>query len=62
MLINLSGVMVLREEHLRVPVRVYLETDPVLPQIEVAQGRKFTIDFLGRPHPPLHLRRELRRT
>lgn len=45
-LVNLSGVMVLREEHLRVPVRVYLETDPVLPQIEVAQGNRFTIDFL----------------
>jgi hypothetical protein len=29
-----------------VPVRVYLETDPVLPQIEVAKGNRFTIDFL----------------
>ena len=46
-LINLSGVMVLREEHLCVPTRIYLETDPVLPQIEVAQGRDFTIEFLG---------------
>jgi hypothetical protein len=46
-LVNLSGVMVLRAEHLRVPVRVYLETDPVLPQIEVAQGQQFTIDFLN---------------
>jgi hypothetical protein len=46
-LINLSGVMVLREEHLGVPTRIYLETDPVLPQIEVAQGRDFTIEFLG---------------
>jgi hypothetical protein len=46
-LINLSGVMVLREEHLRVPIRVYLETDPVLPQVEVAQGRRFTIDLLA---------------
>jgi hypothetical protein len=26
---------------------VYLETDPVLPQIEIAQGRTFTIDFLA---------------
>src|SRR5439155_14963275 len=25
--------------HLRVPVRIYLETDPVLPQIDVAEGR-----------------------
>jgi hypothetical protein len=46
-LVNLSGVTVLRDEHLRIPVRVYLETDPVLPQIEVAQGREFTIDFLA---------------
>jgi hypothetical protein len=46
-LINLSGASVLREEHLRVPVRIYLETDPVLPQIEVAKGRAFTIDLLA---------------
>ncbi len=46
-LVNVSGVMVLRDQHLRVPVRVYLETDPVLPQIEVAQGREFTIDLLS---------------
>ena len=36
----------LRDEHLRVPVRIYLETDPVRPQIEVAQGRQYTIDLL----------------
>lgn len=46
-LVNLSGATVLREEHLQVPARVYLETDPVLPQIEIAQGRQFTIDFLA---------------
>jgi hypothetical protein len=46
-LVNLSGATVLRAEHMRVPARVYLETDPVLPQIEVAQGRQFTIDLLG---------------
>jgi hypothetical protein len=45
-LMNLTGATVLREEHLRVPVRIYLETDPVRPQIEVAQGRAFTIDLL----------------
>ncbi|MBV8941341.1 MAG: hypothetical protein JO240_06390, partial [Solirubrobacterales bacterium] len=47
LLVNLSGVMALREEHLRVPVRVYLETDPVAPQIEIAKRSEFTIDFLG---------------
>jgi hypothetical protein len=46
-LVNLSGVTVLRAEHLGVPARVYLETDPVLPQIEVAQGREFAIDLLA---------------
>jgi hypothetical protein len=46
-LVNLTGATVLRDEHLRVPVRIYLETDPVLPQIEVAEGRAFTLDLLG---------------
>ncbi len=46
-LVNLTGATVLREEHLRVPIRVYLETDPVLPQIEVAEGRPFTIELLS---------------
>ncbi|MBI2402690.1 MAG: hypothetical protein HYV20_08140 [Gemmatimonadetes bacterium] len=46
-LINLCGATVLRDEHLRVPVRVYLETDPVLRQIEVAEGCRRTIRQLG---------------
>lgn len=46
-LVNLTGATLLRDEHLRVPVRIYLETDPVLPQIEVAQRRPFTIDLLS---------------
>jgi hypothetical protein len=46
-LLNLTGATLLREPHLRVPVRIYLETDPVLPQVEVAQGRQFTIDLLA---------------
>lgn len=45
-LVNLSGATVLRDDHRRVPVRVYLETDPVLPQIEVARGNAFTIALL----------------
>jgi hypothetical protein len=45
-LVNLTGGTVLREVHLRVPVRIHLETDPVLPQIEVAQGRELTIRLL----------------
>ena len=46
-LVNLTGATVLREEHRRVPVRIYLETDPVLPQIEVAKGTPFYLDMLG---------------
>ena len=46
-LLNLTGATVLREEHLRVPTRIYLETDPVKPQIEVARGEEFTIDLLS---------------
>ena len=45
-IVNLTGATILRDEHLRVPVRIYLETDPVLPQIEVAEERAFTIDLL----------------
>jgi hypothetical protein len=46
-LVNLTGATVLREDHLRVPVRIYLETDPVLPQIEATRGRRFTLELLG---------------
>lgn len=46
-LVNLSGATVLKEAHLKVPVRIYLETDPVTPQLEIASGRQFTIDFLA---------------
>jgi hypothetical protein len=46
-LVNVSGVTLLSEEHMRVPVRIYLETDPVLPQIEVEQGNEFTIGLMA---------------
>jgi hypothetical protein len=46
-LVNLTGATVLRDRHLEVPVRIYLETDPVAPQVEVASGRPFTIDLLA---------------
>jgi hypothetical protein len=46
-LVNLTGATVLRAEHQRVPVRIYLETDPVLPEIEVAMGNRFCIDLLN---------------
>jgi hypothetical protein len=46
LLVNVTGATVLRDEHMAAPRRLYLETDPVLPQIEVAQGREFTIGAL----------------
>lgn len=46
-LVNLTGATVLGEEHRRVPVRIYVETDPVRPEIEVALGNQSTIDLLG---------------
>lgn len=46
-LVNLTASTVLREEHLSVPLRVYLETDPVLPQIEVAKKNPLYLERLG---------------
>jgi hypothetical protein len=46
-LVNVTGAACLREEYLRVPVRIYLETDPVLSQIEAAQGRESMVAMLA---------------
>ena len=46
-IINVTGSTELREKHLRVPVRAYLETDPGVPEIEIAKGDRYTIDFLN---------------
>lgn len=46
-IINLTASTLLREEHLQIPIRIYLETDPGLPQILVAKGHHQTIDFLN---------------
>ena len=46
-LINVTASTWLREEHLPVPIRVYVETDPVLPQIAVAQGCSSTVELLS---------------
>jgi hypothetical protein len=45
-LVNLTGSTQLFEEHTRVPVRIYLETDPVTRQIEVVHGDREAIDLL----------------
>jgi hypothetical protein len=46
-LINLSSCTVLNAQHMCIPVRVYLETDPVRPQIEIAKGDPATISLLN---------------
>jgi hypothetical protein len=46
-LVNLTGATVLREEHLRIPVRIYLETDPVQAQVKAADGHQPTLMMLG---------------
>ena len=46
-LVNLTGATVLHDAQLGVPVRIYLETDPVLPQVLLASGDAFTIARLG---------------
>jgi hypothetical protein len=46
-LLNVCGATVLHDEHLAVPARIYLETDPVLPEIEVARGVPFTVSLLS---------------
>jgi hypothetical protein len=47
LLLNVTGSTILCPEHLQVPIRIYLETDPVLPQIEIAKGNQFYIDLLN---------------
>lgn len=46
-LVNVTGAALLREEYLRVPVRVYLETDPVLSQLAAAQGDELMVTMLA---------------
>lgn len=45
-LFNVCGATRLTEEHLRCPVRVYLETDPVFEQIRVAEDDRRAIEDL----------------
>jgi hypothetical protein len=46
-LINLTGTTELHERHMRAPVRLHLETDPVLAQIELACGNERTRALLS---------------
>ena len=47
LLVNICGATILRDEHLRVPARAYVETDPGLPEIELAKGDPSTHELLG---------------
>ena len=46
-ILNLFGGTVLREEHMGCPIRIYLETDPVVHQIRIANGEQKYIDLVG---------------
>jgi hypothetical protein len=45
-ILNVTASCELKESYLKVPARIYLETDPGVPQIELAQGKRYTLDFL----------------
>src|SRR5205823_2254986 len=47
-LVNVTGATWLHDEHLDVPVRMYVESDPVRPQVRVAQGLHSPLDLLLR--------------
>lgn len=51
-LLNVCGATVLNEDHLRARRRVYVETDPVTNQLEVANGKEKTLAVL-RAHDTL---------
>jgi len=46
--LNVTGGQELRDEHMSIPRRIYVETDPVVSQIKVAEGDLTTIDQLAR--------------
>jgi hypothetical protein len=46
-IVNVTASTRLREEHLLAPVRIYVETDPGLPQIAIAQGKHSVREFLA---------------
>ena len=46
-LFNLCGATRLREEHLKCPVRIFVDTDPVFEQAKVASGNLDSLEYLG---------------
>ena len=49
-LLNVCGATVLNDDHLRAPLRVYVETDPVTNQLELAGGKEKTREVLEAHH------------
>ncbi|HKP17024.1 MAG TPA: hypothetical protein VJT84_01005 [Gaiellaceae bacterium] len=49
-LLNIVGATDLREEHLAAPFRVYVETDPVVAELRLANGDEHTRDAFGNHH------------
>jgi hypothetical protein len=45
-LVNVTGSTILYGEHLEVPIRVYMQTDPGVVEIEIAKGSVDTIDMV----------------
>jgi hypothetical protein len=46
-ILNLFGGTILRDEHMTCPIRIYLETDPVVHQLRIANGEQRYIDLLA---------------
>lgn len=46
-IVNLFGGTMLRDEHMICPIRIYLETDPVVHQLRIANGEQRYIDLVG---------------
>lgn len=49
-LLNITGGIDLREEHLQAPLRVYLETDPVTAELRLANGDEHTRQAFDNHH------------
>jgi glycosyltransferase involved in cell wall biosynthesis len=49
-LLNVVGATDLREEHLRAPLRVYLECDPVIAELQLANGDEHTRTAFANHH------------
>jgi hypothetical protein len=46
-ILNICGATVLNDDHARAPRRIYVETDPVTNQLELAMGKRKTFDVLA---------------